>query len=163
MDDLVHVKGLRELGKALQTLPDRIQRGAMRGALRAGAKVVRDAARENINSVSGDLARSLKLSTRSRGTEVKASVGTKLFYARFVEFGTRQHAIGPRDDGSLYFGGRYVDSVDHPGARPHPFLRPAIDAQASAAVAAVGQYLKLRLATKHGLDTSEIDVEEVEA
>jgi len=47
----------------------------------------------------------------------------------------------------------------HPGVMPKPFMRPALDAQSGAAVLAVGEYIKKRLATKNGLDTSEINIE----
>jgi hypothetical protein len=38
-------------------------------------------------------------------------------------------------------------------------MRPALDAQASAAVVAAAEYMKDRLATKHGLDTSDVVIE----
>lgn len=55
--------------------------------------------------------------------------------AHLVEFGTGPHVIRPRKDasfGRLSFtggdGGRVTPSiVNHPGAAPHPFMRPAFD------------------------------------
>jgi hypothetical protein len=38
-------------------------------------------------------------------------------------------------------------------------MRPALDGQSSAAVVAAGEYIKKRLATKHGLDTADINIE----
>lgn len=61
--------------------------------------------------------------------------------------------------GSLVINGNFVgQSVHHPGAAPRPFLRPALDSQSQAALVAVGNAIKKRLATKHGLDTSDVEV-----
>lgn len=159
MTDLVHVKGLAQLDKFLQELPVKIERNILRSALRAGALVVRDEARTNIHPVSGVLADSLKVTTRARGGKVSATVGTKVFYAKFVEYGTRPHTITARDGGALRFGGGFVKSVEHPGiARPRPFLRPAFDAKVLEAVVAIGEQVKRRL-TKEGLDASEVTIE----
>jgi HK97 gp10 family phage protein len=158
--DLAHVKGLSDIQKRLDTLPPKIERTALRGGLRAGAGVIRDAARANIESESGELAASLKTKSNAKGGKVTATVYTRVFYAKFVEFGTKPHMITARGAQGLSFGGRFVESVEHPGARPHPFLRPAMDAYAGAAVVAAGEYLKKRLATKHGLDTADIVIEE---
>jgi hypothetical protein len=49
--------------------------------------------------------------------------------------------------------------VQHPGFQPKPFLRPALDAKAAEATVAAGNYIKYRLATKNGLDTSDVSVE----
>lgn len=163
MKDTVNVKGLEAIGRALEQIPDRLARGAMRGGLRAGAKVIQVLARQNIESESGDTAKSIKISTRARGREVSAKVQTKHYTARWLEHGTRPHIIKAREGGALSFGGGFYKVIEHPGARPHPFMRPALDTGAVAAVLAVGQYLKARLATKHGIDTSEIEVEEAES
>lgn len=162
MNDPVHVTGLAELGKVLDELAPKLQKNVMRSALRAGAKVVQAHAAANIHSVSGELARGLGLSTRSRGTEVTASVkakGPHGFVAKFVEYGTRPHTISARDGGAMRFGGGFYKSVDHPGiVNPHPFLRPAMDTQAQAAVIAVGEQIKRRL-TKEGLDVADVLIE----
>lgn len=158
MTGFVHVKGLRELDRVLQEVPIKLERNVLRGALRAGAGPIRDAARANIHHVSGELAKSLKIGTRARGGVVTASVRTRLFYAPFVEFGTQPHEIRPKNRAALAVGGLFLESVQHPGARPHPFLRPAMDSQATAAVLAAGEYIRARL-TKEGLDTAHMNLE----
>lgn len=68
---------------------------ALSKALRAGAKIVRDAARKNVHSQSGLLAKNLKIKTKTRKGKVKCTVGfTKddVDYMSFVEFGTRKMA-----------------------------------------------------------------------
>lgn len=184
-NDTVHVKGLADLARFLDELPAKVQRNVMRGALRAGAAVILPAARANIRPDTGALADSLKVGTRARGGTVTATVGSRYYTARWVEYGTRQHWITVRSDaapkrstrrglrniavgtlnemayrGSLVIGQHFVGfSVVHPGAQARPFLRPALDTQAGVAVVAIGNYIKDRLATKHGLDTAGIIVE----
>lgn len=160
--DTRYVKGLAELQKVLDTIPKKMERNVMRGALRAGMRVVQPAAQARIHSVSGQLARGLKIGTRARGGFVIArlrATGRHAFLAKFVEFGTAAHVIAAKIGGWLQlFGGVFRKSVQHPGARPKPFLRPALDSMAGAAVVSAGEYIKGRL-TKQGLDVSHIRVE----
>lgn len=175
---LVHVKGFPELDRFLQELPVKMEKNVLRGAMRAGANVIRLAARamapvgppssytQRYGAYEGALRDSIRVTTRARGGEVKASVvaggetrrGADVFYAHWVEYGTRPHTIRARTARGLFFGGSYVASVEHPGARPRPFMRPALDSQAEAAVVAAAEYIRLRLATKHGLDTAGIEI-----
>jgi HK97 gp10 family phage protein len=160
--DEVHVKGLKDLQKFLDQLTPKMEANIMRGALRAGMNVVKPVAAANIHPVSGLLAAGLKIFTRIRGGVVSASLratGKHAFVARWVEFGTRAHDIVAKLGGSLFFGGVFTKVVNHPGARPKPFMRPALDGQAQAAVIAAGNYIKDRLAKKEGLDTSHVMVE----
>ena len=159
MSNLRHVKGLSDLQKFLDTLPVKMERNVLRGAMRAGANVVKPVAQAKINSRSGELARSLKVRSSARGGKVTAMVYTRVFYAKFVEYGTKAHRI-EAGEGALAVGTGFAPSVEHPGSDPHPFMRPALDTQAGAAVVAAGEYIKRRLASKHGLDTADITIEE---
>lgn len=156
MQDTLHVKGLAELGKALATLTPRIERNVLRGALRAGMKPMRDHARNNAAKATGKLARGLRVSTDGRRGRVYARLktsGEHDYIARFVEFGTAMHRISGRNGGMLRIAGRaIVPYVDHPGSRAVPFMRPALDTQSQAALQAVANYIRNRLATKHGID-----------
>lgn len=160
MSELLDVKGGRELAAFLDQLPAKIQRNVMRGALRAGAAAILPAARSAIRSQDGVLADSLKTRTALRGGVATARVYTRAFYARFVEYGTRPHTITAKNRKGLSVGGLFFQSVDHPGARPRPFMRPALDQNAGAAVQAAAAYIKERLATKHGLDTAGVEIGE---
>lgn len=162
----IHVKGLSDLQKFLDTLAPRVEQNIMRGALRAGAKPILEAAkssapvgepsepnRKRYKLYAGALRDSIRISGRidKRNGKVTASVkaggktksGADVFYAHMVEFGTKPHVIG---DGT------------HPGVQAKPFMRPALDSQSGAAVVAVGEYIKKRLATKNGLDTADIEI-----
>ena len=187
-DSLVHVKGLAELQKQLDTLAPRIEANVMRGALRAGMSVVKPIAQANVHSVSGELAKGLKISTRSKGGVVRAvlrTTGIHGYIAMWVEFGALPHFISVQESEKpinirrsiragkivrasmttvnrnvLRIGSTFVGpTVHHPGARPKAFMRPALDGQAQAAVIAVGEYVKKRLATREGLVTAGIQIE----
>ena len=162
-----NVQGLKELHAMLQQLPVRIERNIMRGAIRAGANVFRDAARQAAPVDDGDLKRSIKTSS-SKVTKgkVTVNVGTDLYYARMVEFGTASYytgkgksvggpykipkrlksgKIGKRTKKALKFGSVIVNSVTHPGIRPKAFMRPAFDNSSNAAVAKFAEYVAARL------------------
>lgn len=182
--DLTHIRGLAALHKRLNEIPVKLEKNIMRAALRAGARVILLEARRNIRNRTGALKKSLRVSTRAQRGMVTSSVKSDLFYARMVEYGTRQHWISVEKDarptratrrgvreyslttlnrmaqrGSLRIGGSFVGkSVVHPGASPRPFLRPALDAKARAATIAVGQAIKVRL-TKEGIDLQHTFVE----
>ena len=153
------VTGLSELQNLLDQLPANIEKKLMRGALRAGQKVVAKQAMSAIHTVSGELANSVRISTSARGSTVKAAVkvgNTKAFYAHMVEFGTAAHLIEPKNGTALLLGGKEYSHLDHPGAQKRPFMRPALDAESEHALAVIANFIKNRLETKHGLDTSAV-------
>ena len=158
----VHIKGGAELNKFLQQLPAKIEQSVLRGALRAGANVVMAEAKANVPVDSGQLRDGLKVSTSSRRGRVTAKVkatGKHAFIAPWLEYGTAAHKITAKKGKGLFFGGLFVKGVQHPGSRPKPFMRPALDGRAQDAVVAAAQYMKRRLATKNGLDTSSVEIE----
>lgn len=124
-DRSFQVKGLAELDRVLGELPRRVANNSLRAAVRAGLKPVLEAARANIHSISGDLARSLRIVSRRQRSpnQVAGAVSTsKLgYYGRWVELGTVH-------------------------APPHPFMRTALDSQAENAVNTMAAKLRERLA-----------------
>lgn len=158
----IHVSGLKELNSFLDQLAPKIAKNVARGSLRAGMKTVLPAAKDGAAKATGQLAAGLKISTRARGSIVTASIkakGPHGYLARWVEYGTAAHNISAKKRGFLSFMNVFVKEVAHPGTKPRPFLRPALDSQAQAAVIATANYMKTRLATKEGLDTSDIVIE----
>ncbi len=160
----INVTGLKELAQFLDELPAKIQKNVMRGSLRAGMKVVQEEAKSTsaFADKTGQLRAGLKIGTTSRGGIVTASLkakGKHGYIANIIEYGAKPHAITAKNGGALSFGGGMVKSVNHPGIRPHPFMRPALDGQAESAVVAAAEYMKQRLADKHGLDTADILIE----
>lgn len=163
MADLINVKGLSELQAFLDQLPAKMERNVMRSALRAGMNVVKDEAKSTSEFAdkTGVLRRGLKVSTKAKGGKVTASLkatGKHGFLARFIEYGTSAHMISAKDGGALAFAGGMYQSVLHPGQKAQPFMRPALDLQTGNAILATAEYIKERLATKNGLDTSEVDI-----
>ena len=155
--DTTKVKGLAELQAALDQIPAQMERNIMRGALRAGAKVLLAEAQSTTEFAddSGALRASLRITTSVRRGTVTAAVKAgptkrdkRPWYARLVEYGTKAHIIRAKPGKLLAIG---VSVVHHPGAKARPYLRPALDHKAQAAVQATAEYIRQRLATKHGL------------
>lgn len=143
-----NMPGFAELDRAMQELPAKIEANILRGALRAGQKVILDKARSNINDRSGDLSKSLRIRTSKRGGKVSAVLiagDKKAYYPHMVEKGTAQHFIKPKAAKSLFFAGLFGEVVDHPGAAPKPFMRPALDSEQTKAAGAVREYIATRL------------------
>lgn len=182
----VQVKGLAELQRALDELPAKIEANIMRGAMRAGAKVLAKGAKANVAAIrdtgllQDDIRYGAQLDSKAGQVYgyVRAGGHGGAFYAHMVEKGTAAHFIRVKQEarptrmtrrgvkaysigtinkmvkrGSLTIGGSFVGaSVSHPGAKKKPFLRPALDMHATAAVEAMREYIRQRLATKHGID-----------
>lgn len=181
------IKGGRELDAFLQSLPVKVEKNILRSALRAGANEFKAEIKANAPVDDGDLRDSVRVSTRSKGGTVYASVkagNKKAWYAHLVEFGTRAHLIKVQDSerpvnyrltakrgtlthmsmrtinrNALKIGSNFVGPVvNHPGARPHPFVRPALDTKAGAAVAATAAKIRQRL-TKEGINAPAPEAE----
>ena len=153
--DDVRIVGLAELERALKTLPDKIQRNVMRAGLAAGARVIRDMAKMVAPRRSGALVQSIRTSWFHGVALVKAGNRKKrqAWYASIVHTGARPHRIRPRTGGSwLYFGGRYVREVQHPGFAGNPFLENVLGLGADSAVRAMGAKISERLRSEHSLN-----------
>lgn len=109
---MMKITGADKLERALRELGTEVAGRLGTNAVRAGARVIaRDAKRRAPVGETGDLKKSVKVPKqvdRTANSRV-AYAGSKLFYSRFVEFGTSR-------------------------APAKPFLRPAMDEQAQAAV-----------------------------
>lgn len=162
----INIQGLADLNKQLQELPAKIEANVLRGGLRAGAKVIEAEAKRLVpvgpprvtRTKNGDvtlrkggaLRNSIRVSMRSRlkagWLNVNIKAGDKdAWYAHLVEFGTARHWIKPKNRKSLFFAGLAKELVDHPGAKPKPFMRPAFDAKHRAALDAMADYIRTRL------------------
>lgn len=181
------IRGGRELAAALAALPGKIEKNIMRAALAAGARVIRDEARQMVPVDQGDLRKSIKVSTNSKGGTVTAKVkagGGAVYYARMVEYGTKPHLIKVKEEdrpinyrltrkrgaltrvsmrtinrNSLLIGNTFVGpTLAHPGSRPTPYMRPAMDGKSGAAVSAIANKVRERL-TKEGINVPAPEVE----
>lgn len=116
-----------DLMKALEKFPINIQKNVMTGAVRAGANVVRDEARQKVRKRTRNLEKSIGTAKRkSPRSVVHFSVGTRKggshdgFYGRFLEFGTSK-------------------------MQPYPFLRPSLESKKSEVIDATKDYIAQRI------------------
>lgn len=173
MSDDLMIKGGAELAAFLQGLPIKMEKNIMRAALAAGAREIAkevkalapDAAPSSENAriyggYAGALRDSVRVSTKvAAGGKITATVkvggvnkkGADVFYVHFVEYGTRPHLIKPSKKRMLELGAGFARIVAHPGAKPHPFVRPAFDAKMQAAIEAAANKVRARL-TAQGID-----------
>lgn len=148
------ITGLKELEDALNGLTVDLERNVVRGALRAGMLVFRDEARARVPVVSGALRDSIRVSVKViKGvpTATLKAGGKKAGHAGWVEFGTHPHPIASKHGKDLKLkSGKVIKAVMHPGAKKHPFMRPALDAGTERAMTAYREYIIKRL-TKQGV------------
>ncbi|MGQ3001292.1 MAG: HK97-gp10 family putative phage morphogenesis protein [Hydrogenophaga sp.] len=157
------VSGLAELYKVMQALPAVVEGNVMRGALRAGLRVVQKEAEVLVPEKELDLRKSLRIRLMRRSLKrgwVRMQLvagGKDAPNAHWAEFGTASYYVGkgrsvrrpykiqPKKAGALLFGGKVREVVTHPGARPQPYMRPAIDRRQGDALAATVAYLRRRI------------------
>lgn len=111
------IEGLDELIKAFSELGDgHILK--LRDATIEAATIVKDRAKTKINSKSGDLASSLKVTKPSKKSKSEFKIVAKVGFSKKAMHGVPLE-LGHR----LYFMGHKTNS----DVAPHPFLRPAAD------------------------------------
>lgn len=172
------MKGREDVSSFIGRIPEALQRKVLRGAARAAARVVANEAKDR--SISSEVSAAVKVSTRQESdSRVIAKVilkGPGAYIAPWLEYGTEPHFItvdarqsngrttrrvnqAVREaggDASLVIGGQFVGgTVFHPGARPHPFLRPSLDIKQGEAIQAAQGYINTRLA-REGLGGTEV-------
>ncbi len=172
------VKGREGVRAYFEQIPEALEKKVLRGAAKAGATVIAEEAKTR--SISDEVSDAVKVSTRqTEPGRVVSKIQVKgdgAFIAPWLEYGTEPHFITVdesqrdgrgikrvnqqlRDSGgnaSLVIGGKFVGAtVFHPGARPYPFLRPALDTKEAEAIKAAQTYINTRLA-KEGLGGAEV-------
>jgi hypothetical protein len=163
------VTGKGDVRRFIAGLPADLESKVLRGAARAGGKVVADEIKAR--TPSDAVRESVRIRTQLGTGRVVVKIDVKPGWARSVgtwlEYGTDPHFItvdeSQRDGmsasrinkmskaGSLVIGGKFVGTtVFHPGARPQPTFRPALDAKEDEAVAAAQAYINSRV-TRNGI------------
>lgn len=161
------LKGRAAVSRYMAQLPEQIVAGLLRGAGRTAANVIAEEARDR--SISTEVASAVKVKVKRDGFRVVAKIQVKgkgAYIAPWLEYGTAPHFISvdasqrrgmsvgrindlAKEEGSshsLVIGGKFVGAtVFHPGARPHPFLRPALDAKGADAVKAAQSYINSQI------------------
>lgn len=125
---MVVVSGVDELNRLFQALPREINHKVVGNAIFAAAKPMEDVAKRNVNSKTGNLARSIgrvRMSIRKAQEIGEVRVGPRIggghkgYHGHLVEFGSKN-----RPPGGWY--ARFANA--HPTtAQPHPFLQPAFN------------------------------------
>jgi HK97 gp10 family phage protein len=163
-DSDVKIRGLEELMRQYQEFPDKLQRRTMRAALTAAARVLRDAAKNLVPFRSGRLWKSIrvtrfkmnantaKIAMVAGGKEIR---GRPVFYAHFIEFGISAHEIKAVSAKALAIGGKFFESVSHPGFGAKPFMRAAFDIAAFEAINAFVRVIR-EAVTKQGMNPAEV-------
>lgn len=153
MTNETHVKGLDDLLRVLGGLPHRLQKNVMRGALRAGAVPIAEAARQYVPTRTGQLKASIRVGsdTRKDGTPVAfVKAGDRFTVYAIDKKGRKTKAkyktVGA-DGGVKYHAAYYAAWVEYGTSKAgsRPFMRPALDSQRAAALQTIGDYLAKRL------------------
>lgn len=102
MSKTLGLKGGPELMAFLSAFPERLQKNALRSAMVAGARVVRDEARLRVEKQSGKTAKAIRTSSPRVNQDKTVSVKVKLkgehaFVGWFLEKGVRSHLITAGD------------------------------------------------------------------
>lgn len=150
------VKGMDKVQKALESLPLNIQKRALNSSIRAGGREVVKQARKELrkSNKTMNLSKSIGVKVlKPKGFTILSIVGPRVgkgqrydgWYAHLVEYGTQPHKITPKKQNlenalntNLY---GFKGSVDHPGAKAKPFMRPAFDKSKKKSVDAFGKKL----------------------
>lgn len=133
----IRVEGIAEIKRVLDGVEEAVRKeGALLMLMRAG-RVLRDLARVKAPKRKGKLAKSIGVRRGRRSETVsRVIVSARVPYAHLVEYGAAPHTLRARNKGVLVALGKFLGAeLEHPGASPKPFLRPALDEGAQAALA----------------------------
>lgn len=148
-------KGIRELVRNLESLPDKLQKSAEKAVLRAGASPIRKAAKAKAPSGKGPhaglLKRSIGLSVKKVKGITSARVGPKTGFRVSLGMKIARKTKGKRVKGQPYeafkdpsFYSHLVEyGTSHSAAKP--FIRPAVDQTQSEVLSAMADGLDRHL------------------
>ena len=150
MAELAHIEGLDKLAWRLKQLPDRIGRNVLRGAVSAGAAVIRNEAKLKAPLYTGDVSKghpppgTLKRSIYQKQIAELSSLGRQVFYVG-VRQGKEYQKQGKK--GNLSQDAYYWKFVEFGTVNmaAHPFLRPAFEVKKMDAVSAISDYMEARI------------------
>ena len=151
------VTGGKEIMEVLAKFPVEMESKIMRDMMKASGRVIAKEARRLVPSLTGDLRRSIRISSKKpKNGKVIASVkaggkrrgNPNVYYAHMIEFGTKAHVIKPnkkRGKKAITFDGGAFANANHPGVTPRPFMRTAMDTQIQNALDASIKYARKRI------------------
>lgn len=148
------VSGMDELLKNLQSLPEKVQKNILVGAVRASAKPIIAEAKSLVPKEHGELKKSIgvtKVKVRKKTLvwfQVSPRTNGKYdgWYGRFIEFGTYSnldHSLVRQRTGKL--GKKRASVVAKGGGiKQHPFIRPAYEKEGENSINEVRKYIAKR-------------------
>lgn len=159
------VTGRDAVKRYIASIPPAMRDKVLRGAAKAAANVVAEEAKAR--SISPEVSEAIVIRSKLDGDRIIVRITVKgrwpTAVGTWLEWGTDPHFISVDDsqrggmsvgrinelhrEGSLVIGGKFVGkTVHHPGARAHPFLRPALDIKEAEAIKAAQGYITTRIA-----------------
>jgi len=163
----VAIKGIAELTQKLKSLQGEIREEAEQNLVKWGAQLFAREAKKRVPTKTGTLKKSIRVMKDRPGLVLKKkqwSIGQGIiryivsptrggknadgFYAHLVEFGTSAHEIKPKRKKAMKYGDEFSAKLFHPGFHQKPFMRPAFDENADAAITAMGRRLNKWLERK---------------
>jgi len=151
----ISVAGAAQIQKALQEATNRAA-NILEEATLSGAEVIRAEAERNAPRDTGGLAENIEMIVTEKSRDkINVAIGPDVakpnrkakrhFYGLFVEFGTQAHTIKARAGRALRIGDEFKAVAEHPGMRPRPFMRPALDSKQKSVQDKIADELKSRL------------------
>jgi HK97 gp10 family phage protein len=152
----IKLQGFDELEKILAGLAGNDGLDIIRKSLRLSAEAMRKEAVRRAPQDTGELKRNIRLRVNRRSgysasyqiyvkrsrTQKNKTTGKReriggAWYAHFLEFGVKSHMVPKRKESyRTKLHGRWVTvtQFQHPGMRPHPFMRPTFDETQAATI-----------------------------
>lgn len=123
------IEGFESVIKTFNRLPDKLQKKALRPALRAGAKIIQKAAKEKSPTLSGKNKKFIKIKSLKRS---RLEIGVE------IQTGTREELDIPRNEFGYYpmtleYGSQHV--------KKQPFMKPALEQNRVKATNAIAKEL----------------------
>ena len=135
------VKGARKLYRNL-TAHQKLVADSLEAVLLAVAPIVHNAIAAKAPI---DIGQDVVTQTTERSPKrVVVAVGPSAdkWYAHFWEYGTKAHTVKIKTARALHWLDRFARSVQVPGIRKQPYMRPAIDENEQRVIAAAGDAFK---------------------
>ncbi len=171
-------RGGQSVRRYIAQLPAEVENKLLRGAARAGGKIILAEAKER--SISSDVDEALEMRSKSEAGRLTVTIAVRKGWGRsianWLEYGTDAHfisvakdesggksvaRINAKDKRTMVIGGKFVgDTIFHPGAKPNPFLRPALDIKGAEAVAAAQSFINARVTRSGIVGTAEPEGED---
>ena len=137
MSGRVEIEGFEELTAALRDLGKTTGKNVLRRGGRKRLMPMRDKARAGARERSGDLREAINVGTRLAKSQRAA---------RGVHVGGGAFRADPKNDVTVYMGpGQHPQAITEEfgtfNQSPHPYMRPAFDAEADGVIAGIGDDL----------------------